>query len=71
MSPTLLARLRHIERETRRLAGGVTGSPDTYGARYPRDYLSPVEMVTWRWVAEWSRPQADKRTCTSTSTVID
>jgi hypothetical protein len=51
MSSTMLAVLRRIERETRRLAtirevGGV--EVDDCGARYPRDYFRPIELL-WRW----------------------
>lgn len=50
MSPTLLARLRRIERATRRLATAPNLPRYPHDARYPRDYRRPVEMVAWRWV---------------------
>lgn len=42
MSTTLLARLQRLQRETRRLAGF---GPDEVGARYPRDYMTPYEII--------------------------
>lgn len=46
MSPTLLAILRHIDAETRRLA--AMHGDDGTGARYPRDYYRPYELLR-RW----------------------
>lgn len=46
MSPQLLAMLQRIERDTRRVAGF---GPDEMGARYPRDYFRPAELLRlWR-----------------------
>jgi hypothetical protein len=44
VSPGILAILRRIESDTRRLANG----PDPTGARYPRDYYRPYELLR-RW----------------------
>jgi hypothetical protein len=49
MSPQLIAMLQGIARDTRRVAGY---GPDSMGARYPRDYYRPAELVRqWRGVA--------------------
>jgi hypothetical protein len=52
MSPTMLAVLRRVELETRRLACQTfhddDGTPIPDSARYPRDYHRPVELL-WRW----------------------
>lgn len=52
MSPTALATLRRIERDTRALAVRVDhadyGDPIRPTARYPRDYYRPAELLR-RW----------------------
>jgi hypothetical protein len=52
MSPTMLATMRRIERDTRQLAAIGAGRADTIGyvdpARYPVDYFLPAELL-WRW----------------------
>jgi hypothetical protein len=48
MSPQLLAMLQAIGRDTRHVAGF---GPDEMGARFPRDYHRPAELVRlWRGV---------------------
>jgi hypothetical protein len=56
MSPTMLATLRRIERDTRQLARpschwpsmAAAGCTCNDTARYPRDYYRPAELA-WRW----------------------
>jgi hypothetical protein len=49
MSPQLIAMLERIARDTRRVAGRPC--PVT-GARYPRDYYRPAELVRlWGGIA--------------------
>lgn len=48
MSPTMLAILRRVEADTRRLATIGRRDPANY-ARYPIDYYRPAELLTmWR-----------------------
>jgi hypothetical protein len=52
MSPTLLATLRRVERDTRQLAESGMVDDIREGrpcmASYPRDYYRPAELA-WRW----------------------
>lgn len=58
MSPRLLAILRAIDAETRRLAA----TPDPMGARYPRDYYRPAELVRrWRGPGRFYWTSTDAR----------